>query len=404
MIKRDMKIAYCTITDPRNKSSWSGTHYYMLNELSKFAEINILGPLKNKWEMPLKIANKASQLINGKKISVPHTPLIAKEYSRLLQIKLRKKKYDYIFCPAGSNIIAFLETSTPIIYLSDATFDLMIDYYPRFTDLYQFAKKWGSEIEQKAIENSSRVIYSSDWAAESAKEIYGCQKNKITVIPFGANLKSPPPRNKIMDIRSDKFSKLKLLWVGVEWERKGGQFAYDTMVELNRRGLPTELIVCGCDPPIKSPHNGLRAEGFLDKNSPTDMGKIANLYREASMFLLPTKQECAGIVFAEAAAYGLPVLTFDTGGIGNYVENGINGYRFHIKALHLNFADSIQHLFENRSLYQKMMTASRDKYDKELNWGYWRKSLQEVLYTQDDFVQITTEKIIKSSGTVRNSL
>lgn len=33
------------------------------------------------------------------------------------------------------------------------------------------------------------------------------------------------------------------------------------------------------------------------------------------LLLLPTRAECAGIVFNEASAYGVPILLTDTGGV-----------------------------------------------------------------------------------------
>lgn len=45
-----------------------------------------------------------------------------------------------------------------------------------------------------------------------------------------------------------------------------------------------------------------------------------------NFLLLPTIAECAGIVFAEASGYGIPSITYDTGGVGTYVIDGINGF------------------------------------------------------------------------------
>ena len=74
-----------------------------------------------------------------------------------------------------------------------------------------------------------------------------------------------PSKEEILRIRKKLIKKIKLLWVGVDWERKGGHIAYSTMVELNNRGIETELIVCGCTPPIRNSYKGLRCEGFLNK-------------------------------------------------------------------------------------------------------------------------------------------
>lgn len=45
---------------------------------------------------------------------------------------------------------------------------------------------------------------------------------------------------------------------------------------------------------------------------------------------------------ARAAAYGIPVFTTDTGGIANYVVNGVNGYRLPLTGTGADFANKIK--------------------------------------------------------------
>ena len=374
-MEKKVKIAYCTWTDPRDKRSWSGTHHFIMKALSDIGEVEILGPLSNKWLVPVKIVNKLLNIVFKKRISVKHTPLIAKEYARQLEKKLKGETVDYIFCPAGSEVISYLKTDTPIIYLSDATFASMIDYYPGFCNLLNISTKWGMEVERRAIENASKVIYSSDWAADSAVKEYGCDRGKISVIPFGANIENPPSKEEIIKIRKEPINKFKLLWVGVDWERKGGQIAYDAMVELNNRGVDSELIVCGCAPPIDNPYKGLRREGFLNKNVPEQFEKLKKLYKEANVFMFPSKQECSAISLAEACCYGLPILTFDTGGLANYVVDNINGYRMGLEEGCQEFSDKLKQLNSDGESYQRLAAGSRAKYDDDLNWSKWRECL-----------------------------
>ena len=55
--------------------------------------------------------------------------------------------------------------------------------------------------------------------------------------------------------------------------------------------------------------------GFLNKNIPEQYQKLITIMGRCNLFLLPTKAECAGIVLCEASAFGLPIFTFDTGGL-----------------------------------------------------------------------------------------
>ena len=226
MNKLDKKprIAYGTWTDPRDKRSWSGTHYFILKALSEVGSVEIMGPLSNNRLIVLKKTIKLFGKLFRKNIRVIHTTLVAKEYARQLQEKLNGKQFDYMFAPAGSELIAYLKTNIPIIYLSDATFISMVDYYPGFINLLKISKKMGDEIERRAINKSSHIIYSSDWAANSAINYYHCDRDKISVIPFGANLEGDQSREDILNIRRNPIKTVNLLWIGVDWDRKGARY------------------------------------------------------------------------------------------------------------------------------------------------------------------------------------
>jgi glycosyltransferase involved in cell wall biosynthesis len=92
---------------------------------------------------------------------------------------------------------------------------------------------------------------------------------------------------------------------------------------------------------------------------------------------MPTKQECAGVVFSEASSYGLPVLTFETGGISNYVENHVNGYCLPLGSISSDFVLRVQMLLDNPDQYLQMSINARDKYENELNWESWTSAVKD---------------------------
>lgn len=76
-----------------------------------------------------------------------------------------------------------------------------------------------------------------------------------------------------------------------------------------------ELTIIGLDKPEQYTENKhIHFVGRLNKNNPEEFKQMITYYQESDIFLLPTKAECAGIVFSEAAMYGLPVFTHNTGG------------------------------------------------------------------------------------------
>ncbi len=56
--------------------------------------------------------------------------------------------------------------------------------------------------------------------------------------------------------------------------------------------------------------------------------EFKNLFSNAKAFLFSSRDEEFGIAAVEAMGYGLPVIAFNSGGIPEYVNNGINGFLF----------------------------------------------------------------------------
>ena len=106
------------------------------------------------------------------------------------------------------------------------------------------------------------------------------------MLPFGANLDAIPgaPSEK----HFPKFP-LQLFFAGVNWEDKGGPIAFETLLELNAKGIDAELVVCGCIPPVAHPK--MKVEGFLNKNKREDFVKLMNHFYTSNFFILPTKYE-----------------------------------------------------------------------------------------------------------------
>src|SRR5260370_37309453 len=155
-----------------------------------------------------------------------------------------------------------------------------------------------------AIKKASLLVYPSAWAAQSAIEDYHADKQKVHFMPFGANFEAIPPR-EIAEKRK-KSDRCKLLFVGTDWQRKGGDIAFETLLKLEEMGIQAVLIVCGCTPPHTSSHERMTVIPFLDKNDEKQRQELEQLYVTSDFLLLPTRQECFGMVFCEASSFGLP--------------------------------------------------------------------------------------------------
>lgn len=376
---KPLKIAFLTATDARNKRARSGTIYYMAEALQKHCgDVYYLGPLNSRMEKVTRLFNNISLKLFKASYAHEHSILLSWIYSRIICEKLKEEDFDVIFAPVASTELALLRTNIPIIYTADATFNLISNYYPDyFSGQLKISREEGNFIEQAAINKADLLLYPSIWAGNSAIKYYGADKSKVKIIPFGANIDLTPSREEVL--KKSRSDKCRLLFLGVDWERKGGEIAFETLIELGRLGVDVELTVCGVIPPEEFKHEKMKVVPFLDKNDPEDNQKLRDLFTESDFLILPSRMEAYGVVFCEANAYGLPAITTDTGGIPGVIEDGRNGYMLPLKSRGNEYARLIKDLYGDEERYLKLSRTSRDAFDEKLNWDSWAKQVSQLI-------------------------
>ena len=369
-----MTILLLTPGNPFDHKSWSGT----LNSITKTIQ-NIGHKVLWHGEIPrasflLRIKFLIYYLFNGKKYRWKHSIEHSKRVGKIITDRIKDVDYDIILVIAASTESAFVHINVPIIYISDATFDSMVNYESSFSNISAKSIDEGNFLEKTIIERSNYILYPSDWSINSAIKYYGVSEKKIIKAKFGPNLPKLPELNDM----NYKHNILKLLFIAVKWDAKGGPIAIETLKELNERGINTELTVVGCRPKeIKC--KGLNIIPFLDKSKIQDLQMLWNVYNTSHFFILPTRNEAVGIVFSESAAFGLPCVASNTGGISDYIEDSITGHLLELTANGKDYADAIEKIWKNKEKYKSMRIASRNKYEKELNWNEWGNKFQFVI-------------------------
>jgi len=204
----------------------------------------------------------------------------------------------------------------------------------------------------------------------------------VKVVPFGANIECNRTLNDIQTLVSNRAKNLcKLLFLGVEWDRKGADIAIETAAELNRRGLKTELIIVGCNPPENYKIPGfVSIKGYISKATPEGQATINQLLSEAHLLILPSRAECCAVVIAEANSFGVPVVTSDVGGIPTAVSNGINGSAFSLQTFVEQASDFILTSMESPTSYQQLAKSAFGEYENRLNWQAAGKSVKTLLH------------------------
>jgi len=211
----------------------------------------------------------------------------------------------------GSEACAFSETTVPLFGFGDSVFGSRVDLYDdqRFPHVSAQSVREGFEVQQRALRKMRRFFITSRWAWERAQQVFGYDvpDEKIEVTLIGANLPhlaSVPPSQPA----------LRLLWVGVDWKRKRGDFAIAIVAVLRARGFDARLDIAGAKPPSPPPE-WVTVHGSLSAST-----GLGDRYASAAALLLPTIADLTPIVIAEAAMYGRPAIATPIGGIPEMVD------------------------------------------------------------------------------------
>ena len=378
--QKRLRIALITALDVFDRRSWSGTFYYMTRSLQKHCgDVTVIGPMDASHEMFIgMLLDKGVKLLLKKSFAFRHTFSVSKRYAQIASRRLAARQFDVIIALSGATELAFLYTHTPTVLIEDANFALLRNYHAHFSSLLKSSIYQLDILQAKSIGKADLVLYSTQWAAQSAVDHYVADERKIRVIPFGANLEHIPARESVL-ARKKSADCCKLLFVGVDWEKKGGSIALEALISLEQLGVPAELTVCGCVPPKKLNHPKMRVIPFLDKNDDLQRKKLEMLYMQSDFFILPTRNECFGIVFCEASAFGLPSLAARTGGVSEVIQDGVNGFVLPYDARGDAYAEVIVRLYRDASAYTRLVQTSRQRFETLLNWDTWGQAVSQAL-------------------------
>lgn len=194
---------------------------------------------------------------------------------------------------------------------------------------------------------------------------------------LGANIDIIPDREIIF--KKEQNITLTLLFIGVDWERKGGAIAFDALQHLHASGIKAKLIVCGVIPPSEFVHSHMEVIPFLNKNEHKDYEQFVAVLSSVHFLIMPTRADCSLLVGAEANAYGVPTISTNVGGVAEVVKDGINGYCLPFEAGGNDYASAILDIYSNKEKYHNLIASCRKRFDEELNWDTFAALFHQVL-------------------------
>lgn len=268
--------------------------------------------------------------------------IVRRAYARQIQ---RRGAYDLIFSPS-SMLVSMLPVEVKRAFWTDAVYSQVVDYYPGQRRLSKGGYQRGVQAEIDALAYSD-AYYASRWARDAALELSPSADASVTY--FGPNL-STSSIERVRALRAARPWRTAgqgpgLLWIGVDWTRKGGQLAVDALDSLRTTHAAATLTVVGVDrsdlPLEVAEHEGVTVVGRLSKWVESELRALESLLAVADVLLLPSKAEMAGIVVLEAGAVGLPSVVCDVGGLGEMVDEFRLGEAVSVDATGAVFAEAI---------------------------------------------------------------
>lgn len=376
-----MRIAYTTVFNAEDVHNWSGTPFFMSRALAKEGmDVEYIGALKRKLPPFFKVKQLLKKYLSGQRDSPRFNVYVAKNYSLQVAQQLTNCSADVIVSPLV-NPIAYLECKQPIVLWTDALYAALIGFYSPFSAHSAASVAQGNIVTATCLARSSLALFSSDWAANSAIELYGVAREKVKVVPFGANIDDHPSPIEIKSIiRARAQDKIKLLFLAKSWERKGGDTVLAVAKALHEAGYPVELSIIGYGPEELAPLPPyVKALGFISKHSPQGLEKIRNLLSSTHFLFVPSRAEAYGIVFCEANAFGVPCLTTYVGGIATIVKDNLNGMTFSLTASTKDYCDYIVNIMQDRARYDDLALSAYNEFTTRLNWHSAAKKTKQFI-------------------------
>ncbi len=204
----------------------------------------------------------------------------------------------------------------PYVTYNDYTMILSNKYEPWdaiFSEKAKFIK-----LERELYNNASCIFTTSENTRQSLIKDYGIDEIKVINVGYGVTLEEGEYRKK------DYCSNI-ILFVGLDFERKGGQYLLEAFKKVKQYIPNAKLIIVGPKKQLIN-INQLGVE-ILGKIRDKDM--LRDLYQKASIFVMPTLCEPFGLVFLEAMVNKLACIGTNIDAMPEIIEDGKTGFLVH---------------------------------------------------------------------------
>ena len=149
--------------------------------------------------------------------------------------------------------------------------------------------------EEQFLRGASAVFVMGPSTTDALVDMYRLDPSKVHLVGAG-------PGSATGEIGRETRPPTKILFVGTNWNLKGGPDVVAAFAGIREEFDGVELILVGSDPGPEPLPSGVRGRGRVPAE------EMPRLFAEADMFVVPTYMEALGYSLLEALMHGLPAI------------------------------------------------------------------------------------------------
>jgi glycosyltransferase involved in cell wall biosynthesis len=200
----------------------------------------------------------------------------------------------------------------------------------------------------------------SEWLARSFEKDFGVSRNKIEVVYAGVNLP------EIQSFEPADYLGKNILFVGKDFGRKGGHDLLEAFKKIRKKVPDVILTIVGPTEPIEG--EAIRYFGPISKATEEGVRRLRDIYRSATVFVMPTLYEPFGIVFAEAMAHGLPCVGTRVCAVPEIIRENMTGLLVEPNSPD-DICDAVCNLLSDPTMCAGMGKDGFERYSRDFRWS-----------------------------------
>jgi glycosyltransferase involved in cell wall biosynthesis len=340
------KVLFASQWDPSEPSSWSGTPYFMLSALRELTSVEVVSLGRPLW---MRGAGRIATELSRRTWSFDRAGALLDAYARSIERAAGGDDEAVVIAPS-SIPVSRLAPGLRAAYWTDSVFPQLVGFYPQRLPYARWTVEAAERQERAALGRTQAAAYSSEWAIAGAQRL--APDSTPLLLEFGPNLTAESvARIRRLRERRRIGADIRLLWIGVHWQRKGGDIAVGAAEVLAGRGSRVVLDTVGVSPPTSS--SVVRDNGTLSKAVPDQLARLEALLGEADALVIPSRADCTPVVVSEAIAVGLPVVVSDVGGLGEMARRSGAGVSVPVGGDEaVAVADAVTRMLDEREGYE----------------------------------------------------